>query len=290
MDKETRKFRGVGLALLVTWAVWGAHAAWAEEVKPEEAKKVEEAQAKATEEKVQFTFGADILSQYVFRGIALSRDSAVIQPTFTVSYKGLALNIWGNFDTNEKNPFGINSPNRNNPKWNETDFTLSYTREIFKNFNLTGGMIYYALDSNNSPHDSFEIYGGFGYKFPWFEVGFAAYREVAHFPGWYLSWYITRSFDLPFAGATLDLWASWGAELSNDKAAFPTKDGGFYRSLNAGHLMATVNFPVGKHVKISPKIMYWYGLGGESTYTLRSLSWDRNQNHILGGVSVTANF
>lgn len=290
MTRISMRYLVIMLAFFWALAGFGATCARAEEAKPEVAQKVEEAQTQATEDKVQFALSKDILSQYVFRGIAFSRDSAVIQPSFTVSYKGLAANIWGNFDTNEKNPFGITSPNRNNPKWNETDFTLSYSREVVKNLTLTGGMIYYALDSNNSAHDSFEIYGGFGYKLPWFEVGFAAYREVSHLPGWYLSWYITRSFDLPFAGASLDLWASWSAELSDDKAAFPTSDGSFYRSMNAGHLMATLNFPVGKYFKISPKIMYWYALGGQSTFTIGNLSWDGNHNHILGGVSVSASF
>ncbi|MCL6622808.1 MAG: hypothetical protein K6T55_12010 [Syntrophobacterales bacterium] len=241
-------------------------------------------------DKVEVTLSVDILSQYIFRGIAFSRDSAVIQPSFTVSYKGLSANIWGNFDTNERNPFGIHTPNRNNPKWNETDFTLSYSREVLPHFTLTGGMIYYALDGNTALDDSFEIFAGFGYKFPWFEVGFTAYREVSHLPGWYLQWYISRSFALPFAGASLDLYAAWSAVLSNDRAAFPTPDGGYYRDFNAGLISATLNIPVTKQVKISPKIMYWYALGGDSTYVLRNLSWDRTHNHILGGVGITASF
>ncbi len=241
-------------------------------------------------DKVEVLVGVDILSQYVFRGIALSRDSAVLQPSFTITYKGLSANIWGNFDTNERNPYGIHSPNRNNPKWNETDFTLSYSREVLKNFTLTAGVIYYALDGNTALDDSFEIFGGFACKFPWFEVAFTAYREVSHLPGWYLQWSISRNFSLPFAGATLDLLAAWSAVLSNDRAAFPTKDGGYYRDVNAGLISASLNIPVGQYVKISPKIQYWYALGGESTFVIRNLSWDRTHNHILGGVGVTASF
>lgn len=269
-----------------------------EEPKPEAAKATEnnkkEEEAKKEEDKPQFSGSVDLLSQYVWRGIALSRGSAVIQPSMTISFKGLAVNVWGNLDTNERNPFGINKPNRNAAKWNETDLTVSYSREVLKNLTLTGGIIYYALDSNNSLYDSFEVYGGFGYKFPWFEVGFAAYREVANLPGWYLSWYITRSFELPVAlpsgKPTLDLWASWSAELSHSKIAYPTQDGGFYQSMHAGHIMATLNIPLGRYVKISPKIMYWYALGGQSTYTIGTLSWDGKHNHVLGGGSISFAF
>ena len=294
MEKIRYRLITSGLAVMLGAAVLLAGTlAWAQqEVAPEVAEKVKEAGAAQAEEKPQFSFSVDILSQYVFRGVAFSRDSAVFQPSMTVSYKGLAANIWGNFDTNEKNPFGATSPNRNNPKWNETDFTVSYSRELFKDFTVTAGMIYYALDSNNSPDDQFEIFGALGYKIPVIDVGVgvAVYREVSHFPGTYLEWFLSRSFALPFAGASLDLYASWSAEFSNDTAAFPTKDGNTYNSLHAGQLRAAVNFPVTKNITVSPKIIYWYNLGNESAFAIRNLSWDKNPNHVLGGVTVAATF
>jgi hypothetical protein len=265
--------------------------------RPEEPKKADEP------EKLQFTAQVDFLNQYVFRGVALSRGSLVMQPFSTLSYRGVTFNVWGNLDTFEQNPFGFKKPNRQAGRWNETDLTLSYTREVLKNLNLTGGIIGYILESNNSQFDSVELYGGFGYKTPWFEFGFAAYREVSHFPGTYLQWYVTRSFDLPWYGLSLDLWASWGAELSNDRAAFPipTSTAGvfknqFYQGFHAGHLMATLNIPLGKYVKISPKVMYWYALGGDATAVIGGrgpnpgLSWDQRHNHVLGGATVAVSF
>lgn len=255
----------------------------AEEAKPEEP---------APPEKPSWTLQTDFYNQYVFRGIGLSRGSAVIQPSFTGSYKGFAANVWGNFDTAEKNPFGLKRVNSGQPRWNETDITLSYSYEVIKNLTLTAGFIYYVLDSNNSPFDSQEIYGGFGYKLPWFEFGFAAYREVGHFPGTYLQWYVTRSQELPWYGMSVDLWASWSAELSNDKAAFPVPNAPnkFYQSLHAGHLMASLNIPLGKYVKVVPRVMWWYALGGDSTSVISGLSWDGKHNHVLGGASVIVNF
>lgn len=278
---------------LILGAMLSACPGLAEEVPPAVAEKVKEAEAAEAgqTERPQVSLSLDLLSQYVFRGVAFSRDSAVFQPSITISYKGFAANIWGNFDTDERNPFGLSRPEKN-PKWNETDFTLSYSRELCKDFSGTVGLIYYALDSNNSPDDQLEIFGTLGYKIPRLNlgVGLAVYREVSHFPGWYLEGYLTRSLNLPFAGASLELYASWSAELSENHAAFSTKEGGRYRNLHAGQLRATVNFPVTKNLTVSPKMIYWYNLGNDAAFAIRRLSWDRKPNHFLGGVSIAATF
>jgi hypothetical protein len=282
----------VGLFLM--WGALGQAAAEAPGDPGPEGKQAEEAAKKP--DRPEVSASVDMLSQYVFRGVGLSRGSVVFQPSMTISYKGFAANIWGNFDTYERNPFGFTNPNRNAAKWNETDFTASYSREVLKNLTLTGGIVYYALDSNNSLYDSFEVFGAAVYKLPWFDVGFQVFREVSNLPGWYLSWYVSKSFELPVnikvlaARPSLDMMASWSAELSNSKIAFPTDDGSYYRSMHAGMISAGLNIPVHKNVTITPKVMYWYSLGGQSTYTIRALSWDGVQNHILGGVSVSTKF
>lgn len=288
----------VVISAILGLMAWWAPAGLADEPKAEELQKVE---AKAEEakgpEKPQWSLGADFLNQYVWRGIALSRNAMVFQPSFTGTYKGFAFNAWSNIDMNERNPYAFNNKRRGFG-WNETDLTFSYTREVYPNLNLTGGLIYYILDGNNSQFNSVEIYGWADYKLPWFNFGFAAYREVSHFPGTYLNWYIHRAIDIPYLveGMNLDLYASWSAEFSNDKAAYPVFDSAgnlenkFYNSLHAGYLAVALNVPVGKYVVVAPKIQYWYGLGGQSTGTLRALSWDQQQNHLLGGLNVTVNF
>lgn len=282
------------VSLLLLWAALGPAAAQAPGDPGAEAELAKEATTKP--DRPEVSASVDMLSQYIFRGVAFSRHSVVFQPSMTISYKGFAANIWGNFDTNERNPFGITNPNRGAAKWNETDFTFSYSREVLKSLTLTGGIIYYALDSNISSTDSFEVFGGATYAFPWFEAGFSVFREVGNLPGWYLSWYVSRSFELPvnikfLAGKpSLDLLAGWSAEFSNNRNVFPTEDGSLYQSLHAGIISAGLNIPVHKNVTVTPKIQYWYALGGQSTYTIRTLSWDGTQNHIVGGVSVSTTF
>ena len=48
------------------------------------------------EASADFTVAA--LSQYIWRGQELSRDSVVIQPSATVSHSGFSANLWGNLD------------------------------------------------------------------------------------------------------------------------------------------------------------------------------------------------
>jgi hypothetical protein len=290
-----RNFVIAGLFLSLLVCGW-APAGWSDEAKSEQLQKVEAtAQAAAQEpEKPQWNVSTDFLNQYVWRGIALSRNAFVIQPSFTGSYKGFSFNAWTNLDMNERNPYGVKT--HRGAIWNETDLTFSYSREVIKNFTLTGGLIYYILSGNNSQFNSVELYAGADYTLPWFNFGVSVFREVAHFPGTYLQWYIHKAIDLPWYGMNLDLFASWSAEFSNDKAAYPVFDSAgnqkneFYQSLHAGYLAAALNIPLGKYVVVAPKIQYWYGLGGQSTGTLRALSWDQQQNHVLGGLNVTINF
>jgi hypothetical protein len=270
------------MGLMLSLMVWCVPAGWAEEAKPEEP------------EKFVFNAQVDFLSQYVWRGIALSTGSLVMQPSFTGSFKGFSFNVWSNVDMNEKNPYGKNP--RRGFAWNETDLTGSYSREVYKNLTLTGGVIFYILDGNNSIYNSLELFGGADYKLPWFNFGANVYREINHYPGTFLQWYVHRAFDLPWYGMNLDLLASWSAEFSNDKAAYPVFNSSgnlkneYYNSLHAGFIGATLNIPVGKYIVVAPKVQYWYALGGASTGTISALSWDGKHNQILGGVNITVNF
>lgn len=53
--------------------------------------------AEGEEDRPGFSGYTDVLSQYVWRGYALSQDSAVIQPSMTVGYKGVFTQHLGEF-------------------------------------------------------------------------------------------------------------------------------------------------------------------------------------------------
>lgn len=277
---------GLIFSLMMGWAPAGL----AEEAKKEEA---------PAEDRPTASLGVDILSQYIWRGFALSRNSAVLQPSLTAAYKGFSLNVWGNFDTGESNPFLSGG---RGAKWNETDFTFGYSRELYagtaiKSVSANIGVIYYALDSAFNPQgDSFEIYYGLAADVNWFKLAVTANQEVFHYPGWWLTLGISRVFELPFkiqdnSNVTLELGHNFIFLFSRDQVAYPnlrTSDPveAFSGPL-AGQLYATLNVPVHKYVTIAPKIGFWYAAGGDATPLLRGASWDQQQNHIYGGVNVT---
>jgi len=277
---------GLIFSLMMCWSPAGL----AEEAKTDEA---------PAEDKPTASLGVDIFSQYIWRGFALSRNSAVLQPSLTGSYKGFSVNIWGNFDAGESNPF---LPSSRGAKWNETDFTFGYSRELYagtaiKTISANLGVIYYALDSAFNPQgDSFEIYYGLAMDVNWFNLAATANQEVLHYPGWWLNLGISRVFELPFkiqdnSNVSLELGHNFLFLFSRDQVAYPNlrssgPDEAFSGPL-AGQVYATLNVPVHKYVTIAPKIGFWYAAGGSSTPLLGGSSWDNQHNHIYGGVNVT---
>jgi hypothetical protein len=286
-------FMSLGLifSLIMGWAPAGL----AQEAPAEEAKKAEA----PAEDRPTASLGVDILSQYIWRGFALSRSSAVLQPSLTGAYKGFSLNVWGNFDTGESNPFLTRD---RGAKWNETDFTFGYSRELYagtaiKSVSANIGVIYYALDSAFNPQgDSFEIYYGLAADVNWFKLAVTANQEVFHYPGWWLTLGISRVFELPWkiqdnSNLTLELGHNFIFLFSRDQVAYPNLNSSdpneAFSGPLAGQLYATLNVPVHKYVTIAPKIGFWYAAGGNSTPLLRGASWDQQQNHVYGGVNVT---
>ncbi|MEM5790237.1 MAG: hypothetical protein AAGU11_23200, partial [Syntrophobacteraceae bacterium] len=209
------------------------------------------------------TVSADILNQYVFRGVALSRgDTPVIQPSISASYLGFALSIWGNLDTRQStnNPLlpvsaGGFLKDDKNARWNETDITLSYTREICKDFSVTFGNIYYQLA--NTRFDAYELYGGLSYALPWFTVAVTSFKEITHTPGWWVQLDLTKSFPLSFyEGMSLDVGASFGYQIFEDEDSTLDLGGntGSYSEFHSGTLQAALKIPLHKYVTIAPKV------------------------------------
>jgi hypothetical protein len=291
----------VAMGLLFCLVVWWTPVLAQEAAAPAAAPEAKKEEAPA-EDKPTASLGVDLFSQYIWRGFALSRDSVVFQPSLTVGYKGFSVNVWGNFDTSQSNPFVTTT---RQAKWNETDFTIGYSRELYagtaiKSLSANIGVIYYALDSVNNPQgDSFEIYYGLGLDVNWFKLTATANQEVLHYPGWWLTLGISRAFELPFkiqdnSNVSLELGHNFIFLFSRDQVAYPnfsTSDPvvAFSGPL-AGQLYATLNIPVHKYVTIAPKIGFWYAAGGNSTDLLGGASWDTQHNHIYGGANITFAF
>jgi len=251
--------------------------------KIEEKAAVEPASAVKEEPKPYFSAAAAGLSQYIFRGYEQSKNSIVIQPSFTVGYRGFEANLWGNLDTNDQ----YTKANKTN--WNETDLTLSYTRDIGP-VKLTGGYIYYALEGVDDSQELFlKIAGNF-----LLSPTLAIYQEIANYPGTYLNLGISHSFNLT-KEITLDLGASIGYQISNtDKIVKynsnlqPTTDK--YNALHDGNFSVGLTVPFGKYFSVKPVLYYSVALSDDAKNRIKGTSLSNNNDFLYGGLILTAAF
>ena len=119
----------------------------------------------AAQEKVEADVHADIVSQYIWRG--LDCGNAAIQPALGVSYQGLSLGAWGNYGVTESSDV------------KEFDLTLSYSTS-----GLTIGVTdyyfnthpeYFCYKSGETSH-VFEAFAGY-------DFGVASLTWYADFAG-----------------------------------------------------------------------------------------------------------
>ena len=206
------------------------------------------------------------LSKYVWRGFELSDDSIVVQPSLTASYMGFSANLWANLDTDyyatEKH------------KWNETDFTLSYDG-AYEKLGYGVGWIYYALDST---YDTQEFYGTLSYDVL-LAPSFTIYYDTDNFAG---AWYANLALGHTFMIAEkygLDLGLSFG--YLDDNAG--------YAEFHDGLLSASMSFPIGEYIAITPEIYWSFALTSEAS-TLIETGPSNDDNFVYGGVSANFSF
>ena len=241
------------------------------------------AEEKKEEPKPYSSAAVNFASQYIWRGYELSKDSIVIQPSLTVGYMGVEANLWGNLDTKD-NYTGMEKMN-----WNETDLTLSYTKEMGPT-KLTGGYIYYSLDNTDDSQELFLRIAGNFLLTPTLTI----YREIANYPGWYLNLGISHSLNLT-KEITLDLGASLGYQISDtdkivkyDSNLMPTSDK--YRALHDGMLSVGLTVPFGKYFALKPMVGYSLPLSDDAKNRIKGTSLSGNSDFFFGGIILTANF
>jgi len=230
--------------------------------------------ALAEEEKPSAEASIGFYSQYVWRGWAFSKDSLVIQPSLSTGYKGFGLNLWGNLDTNETSAMA-DSASRSD--FNETDLTLSYDGTYGK-FGYGGGYIYYGLEG----HDSQELYINLSYDIL-LSPTLTLYKEITGIQGWYANFGVGHSFPLT-EKIGLDLGASFGYYDNEQSGADE------YSEFHDGRLSAVLTIPVNDYFSVSPEIYWSFPLSSKAKDVLKAGSWDNDNNHVYGGVSLSMSF
>jgi len=223
--------------------------------------------AMAEEEAPTADASVSIYSAYVWRGFGLSDDSIVIQPSMTVGYKGFAVNLWGNLDTDNYDT--------GSTKYNETDITLSYDG-AYEKLGYGIGYIYYALDGVD---DTQEIYTTLSYE-TLLSPTLTFYYDVDDFSGaWYASFDISHSFtiaenyalDLGFLVSYLD-------------------DNEDYNDFHNGVASASMTFPIGKYFSITPEINYSFALSSDAEDYIKAGSADDDDSYFYGGTTISFAF
>jgi hypothetical protein len=180
-----------------------------------------------------------IYSKYIWRGYNFE-DGPVIQPSLTVGYKGFAANLWGNLNLDQEGGDSFN--------WYETDFTLSYDG-AYEKLGYSLGYIYYDTDDG----DTQEIYAGLSYD-TILAPTITVYRDIQSFPGYYVNLGIGHSFSITDKYA-LDLGAS---------AGYYNVDADDYSALHDGVLSASMTFPVGEYLSVTPEVYYSFPLSSDA--------------------------
>lgn len=233
-----------------------------------------------------------VYSQYIWRGWEESRDSIVIQPSITVSYYGVSVNLWANLDTNRYESIPGNSdPHYGTNDFNETDLTISYDGTAGK-FLYGVGYIYYALDIV-SPMDTQEIYAKLGVD-TLLKPTLTVYRDIDQFPGYYFLVSVAHSLPLGDSKATLDLGARAGYYISDDEAFTEANSTEKYSALHDGVLSAGLTIPVSQYLTVSPQISYSFALSSKSKDKLKADNLatfgEDKSSFICGGITASLVF
>ena len=251
-------------------------------------------QQQEQEERPTANLSWSFYSKYVWRGYELSKDSLVMFPSITISYKGFAMNMWGDMDTSYKGNAGENS----DTKWWETDWILTYSNS-WKKFNYTLGWIYYDIDPSTYDRASQELFTTLGFDVL-LKPSLSIYREIA-LPGerWYINLGVSHSFPtikreiFGYCGEqSLDVGA-WISYMSINSSDYD------YEAMHDGNIWAAYNIPITSYMTVVPSINYSFPLSNTAqtnirhntfNYINRGSGSNTNSSWVYGGVTLKVAF
>jgi uncharacterized protein (TIGR02001 family) len=219
---------------------------------------------------------ATFMSRYMWRGIRLS-DGPVYQASVTTTAKGFFLNVWGNVDFNQK-------------KLNETDLTISYSREIGK-LTFESGLIHYGIfeDADND-----EIYSGILLSNHPLQPSIQVNFDVRQGKGAYIQGSVGHTFALR-PHWDLQLTANLGIVL-RDGYLGVRDDGREFSGLHNGEVNAALPIEVSKHWVLRFQIGVTTPLSKDARQAIRNASlWDSasgsfNGTTVYGGGTLSYSF
>jgi len=279
--------RTISLSFLIVMAMGlgtYSHAQYGAAEKPAEQAEAAKPAGKTIPEDLTADLNVSLYSQYIWRGLELSRDSVVIFPTMTIGYKGFAVNLWADLDTN----FGTGNEERTF-KLQETDLTVSYSNSykgcLPMKLNYTLGWILYDYQPVSGNEDGTikdtknqEIFLTLGLD-TLLKPTFSVYNEIEVGQAWYMSLGLSHSFAV-YKDWSLDLggWVSYLIDNSDSD----------FSNFHDGNISAGLKIPLNNYLSIKPNIQYSFALSGDAAQRIRDnsegLFHHRQDNFVYGGI------
>lgn len=265
-------------------------------------------------------------SQYIWRGYELSRDSLVMFPSITISYKGFGLNVWGDYDTKYEGSRG-----ENQKEWFETDFVLTYSNnlgtlpnltkvcEALKNLNYTIGYIYYDtdFDINGASYirkkyprisRAYNLVSGSGSNEEIYLIlsyamfgnpTISGWRQIETGEAWYVNFALSQNFPLPKSIVSIvdkcNITKDWSVDLGTWISwMHRSRAGGerlHYSAMHDANVWAALNIPLNKYFTLSPTIQYSFPMSDAAHEEIEAASFDgRSDSFVYGGLVVKLAF
>jgi len=272
----------VCIALFVLGMIWGSfsYAQDTKTEKPTDQAITDKPAERVIPEGLTANLNTSFYSKYVWRGLELSKDSLVIFPSATIRYKGFALNVWVDLDTNFDNPPPGESSKAN---LQETDLTLTYTNNIKPlKMDYTLGWIYYDTDGfyGDTPTSNQEVFVTLAFDVL-LKPTLSVYTEIETGEAWYVSLALSHSFKI-YKDWSLDV-GGWVSYLYNKAEDFS--------ALHDGNLWTGLTIPLSRYFSVTPKIQYSFPLSSDSDDRIKANSFNGNDAHFLyGGLIVDLKF
>jgi hypothetical protein len=222
-------------------------------------------------------------SKYVWRGYELSKDSFVMFPQVTVSYKGFSLRWWGDADTHY-----YGSPD-GTQMW-EQDYIAFYTN-TYKMLNYTLGYIYYHTKTKPEGNTQ-EVWVSLGLT-NWFNPTLSVWRDIARGESWYYNFAVSHSFPIP--KDRFGLCRDWSFDIGtwvsyyyqHDYTRFDTN----YSTWHDGNVWFNVKVPLSDVCSIAPTFQYSYPLTDHSRSNISNSSFEGDKaDYVYGGLIFDYNF
>jgi hypothetical protein len=229
----------------------------------------------AEEAKPTVSASLTFCSQYIWRGYALSKDSLVIFPSITVEYKGFAVNMWGDLDTNY---FG-------RKQWVETDWGLTYSNSFNKLYYTLGYIVY---DSDGG--DSQEVYVILGYPMPG-NPSLSVWREIQNREAYYINLAFSQNFPFPVKSGCMKDWSidvgGWVSYMIDHTGLIEDT----YKAWHDANMWAALNIPLNNYFTLVPSINYSFPMSEAARENIELGGFThKNAQFVYGGCTLKVDF